>query len=316
MLHIGIDEAGYGPLLGPLVVAGVSWRTPNGAGDLARALARRVIRRPRRVAGALDAGRPVVVDDSKVVHGRLGRAGLVRGVHALVEALGHAPPRSLADALACYGVFGASDLAPPRWAAGLEGVPFPEAPPARLRQHVSKHGVSAAGLALRPMGAGELNRTIDRLGNKARALALATGEVLLRLLDTTDDAEAEIVLDRQGGRLDYAEWLSGLFPFASVDPRPAPKGDARYVLVLPGRRFDVRVLTSGDARALLVGWASMAAKLVRELYMDRLNAWFSERLPDLAPTAGYRGDGGRFLDDVRPLLAAEGIDEWELVRAR
>ena len=29
MLHVGVDEAGYGPLLGPLVVAVSALRTPD-----------------------------------------------------------------------------------------------------------------------------------------------------------------------------------------------------------------------------------------------------------------------------------------------
>ena len=58
----------------------------------------------------------------------------------------------------------------------------------------------------------------------------------------------------------------------------------------------------------------MAAKFTRELSMRRLNAYFSERLPDLEPTAGYVEDGRRYLAEVKPILAREAIPERDFVR--
>ena len=78
----------------------------------------------------------------------------------------------------------------------------------------------------------------------------------------------------------------------------------------------VRFVTKGDRVSLAVGWASMAAKLTRELFMQSLNGWFHERLPAVRPTAGYRTDGRRFLEDVEPVLAGEAIERDWLVRSR
>jgi hypothetical protein len=50
--------------------------------------------------------------------------------------------------------------------------------------------------------------------------------------------------------------------------------------------------------------------------MQCLNDWFRERVPDLAPTAGYTVDGRRWVKDVEPLCADEGIDPAALVRIR
>ena len=60
----------------------------------------------------------------------------------------------------------------------------------------------------------------------------------------------------------------------------------------------------------------MAAKLTRELFMGRLNAWFVERLPSLRPTAGYVEDGRRFLVDATPVLRSEQVDLRRFVRSR
>ncbi|MEY4841715.1 MAG: hypothetical protein RJA12_439, partial [Planctomycetota bacterium] len=73
--------------------------------------------------------------------------------------------------------------------------------------------------------------------------------------------------------------------------------------------------TEADARHLPVALSSMTAKYLRELRMARLNAFFAERLPGLAPTAGYVQDGRRFLAEIEPLLASAGVQRDALVRA-
>jgi hypothetical protein len=49
----------------------------------------------------------------------------------------------------------------------------------------------------------------------------------------------------------------------------------------------------------------MLAKYVRELAMARFNRHWCSRLPDLKPTAGYRGDGWRWLRDASPVITRE-----------
>src|SRR5262249_2701625 len=74
---LGIDEAGYGPNLGPFVMTGVACRVP----DAGAAPGQRPPAAARRPAGAR-ADR-LVVDDSKEVYGNgRGLAGLERGVCA------------------------------------------------------------------------------------------------------------------------------------------------------------------------------------------------------------------------------------------
>ena len=63
-----------------------------------------------------------------------------------------------------------------------------------------------------------------------------------------------------------------------------------------------------------VAMASMLSKYTRELFMDRLNAWFIGHQSDLKPTAGYAQDGKRFLDDIAGLMSVLKIDHASLVR--
>ena len=66
--------------------------------------------------------------------------------------------------------------------------------------------------------------------------------------------------------------------------------------------------------ALGFALASMAAKYLRELFMEGLNAFFAARVEGLRPTAGYYGDGTRFLEEVGPVLADLGCSKDEFVR--
>jgi len=70
----------------------------------------------------------------------------------------------------------------------------------------------------------------------------------------------------------------------------------------------------GEMDHLPIALASMTAKYVRELWMDRMNRWFAARVTNLAPTAGYVKDGRRFVGLIRPALVASGLDESKLIR--
>lgn len=323
MLRIGIDEAGYGPLLGPLVIGAVALRVEDEPGRTASDLRRRlgsVVARASegaRRAGSADGDAPVVLDDSKAVKERHGLAGLARGVRAFAAAAGHTPPADLGDLLARYGDRPAAAFAGEPWFAALAEEPVPPAPlPADLRARVLLTGVEPLGMVVAPALPAELNEAWAASDNKARVLFLAAAAVLVRLLEAFPGEDAEVLLDRQGGRLDYGDLLRDAFPFHDVERLRAPRGTSPYLLRHGGRRVRLTFQTRGDAEHLEVGWASMAAKLTRELFMARLNAWFGARQPGLRPTAGYVEDGRRWLREAAPVLSAQGIDPARLVRTR
>jgi len=63
-----------------------------------------------------------------------------------------------------------------------------------------------------------------------------------------------------------------------------------------------------------VALASMVAKFTRELHMMRFNRYFASLVPDIKPTAGYVQDGRRFLKEIEPILAQNGLNRDVLVR--
>jgi hypothetical protein len=58
----------------------------------------------------------------------------------------------------------------------------------------------------------------------------------------------------------------------------------------------------------------MAAKYVRELAMAAFNEFWAERVPDLAPTAGYPVDAKRWRTEAAAAVAAAGIPADDLWR--
>jgi hypothetical protein len=71
-----------------------------------------------------------------------------------------------------------------------------------------------------------------------------------------------------------------------------------------------------EERHFPVALASMTAKLVRELAMLRFNRYWSGRMAELKPTAGYRNDAWRFLDDIAAVIPQCGLPRAAFVRER
>jgi ribonuclease HII len=65
-----------------------------------------------------------------------------------------------------------------------------------------------------------------------------------------------------------------------------------------------------------VAMASMVAKYLRECLMDRYNLWWADQVPGIERTAGYYGDGGRFLREIESRRVELGIATDRLVRSR
>jgi hypothetical protein len=323
MLLVGVDEAGYGPLLGPLVVAGSAFRVPDperGAAidaDAAGACLKRALAGRGRGVPRLR------VDDSKKVYVRGGLGALERPLLALLDARGSAWPEDLDDLLVEVGI----DPGARRDRAWYAGRPprFPlrhepgelDDEGRDLRERLAREDVEFVGLVADVLPEDRLNALFDASGNKSDTLFDVSAGVLERLAAHARPGEPVIaVMDRQGGRKRYQGPLAHRFPEAFPWTLGESAECSRYRLDRPGGAWHVSFRVGADAAAPQVALASMLAKYLREVFMGLWNDWFAALCPDVRPTAGYAQDGRRWLDESRALRDAAGIPDAALARTR
>ncbi len=316
----GIDEAGYGPVVGPLVTAATAFEVDDGRVDanLWRVLSPTVTRRP-----TASGSRRVAVDDSKKLYaGGRGLDRLETGVLTFLAACGHRPSDT-AGLVAMTAPDAVARMTALPWYADLDS-PLPVATAADVLEtcatavagRLSRADVRPVAVAVEPLLAPELNRLIDDGLTKAGAAMTRVASLVARLRDAAAGRPMVVHLDRQGGRTRYLEPLRRMFDDAWIWILEETPQRSAYRIDDARGTLEIRVSVGGDRHQLPVALASMTAKLVRELLMGHLNRYWCARVPGLEPTAGYPGDGRRFVEAVAPVLAADGLDADLLVRRR
>lgn len=294
MILAGIDEAGLGPTLGPLVTACAAlevpddWRPESPWERLADACSERFSARDKRPA----------VADSKVLHraGGLAALELTVGAFSLLAGPGGAPELAFPDdddggSHPCYS----------RTLAPFPAVNAPE--DVRRAAEALSRCLERAGakfLRLRALALHEpvMNRRFDRGLNKNQVLLRETGAHIRSLAAAHAGSPLLLVVDKQGGRDSYLPFLTDLFPGAWIDVLEECRACSRYRLRRTGGDAEIRFQARADSVSFPTALASLAAKHARERAMAELNAWFGGRLPSLRPTAGYPADAGRWLADT------------------
>ena len=323
-LVIGTDEAGYGPNLGPLVVAASLWRLDAGDGATASDGAeRRLAALADAVAG--DAGE-TVWGDSKALYSPGGGVGaLERGVLAALGACGGVP----ADGAALLTRLGAgldrADRAvasAPEWPA-LLATRLPVATAAdtitALAAAAAARGAAArvalVAVAARVVTPSDFNAALDEGLNKSDLLSRTTLDLAASLRAAAPAEEALVWCDRHGGRKAYAGLVARHFDTTLPQVLEETARRSRYRIAAAGgvAPAEVDFSVGGEAR-LPVALASMTAKYLRELSMEAFNAHWCGALPGLRPTAGYPVDARRWLDDAAPALRGAGLPDGAVWR--
>jgi sorbitol-specific phosphotransferase system component IIC len=312
---VGIDEAGHGPNLGPLVQAAAAVRLPDDDPTGWDAL-RPVVRKSGR--GAKDLR--LVVDDSKRVYSGVNALEKLerntRGLFGLVaptvgELLSAVTLEWCLTELTGEGWYDATALAP--IATTAEAV-------RKHVDHFTAHcpaGITVAAPCAVVTPAPRFNTVVEASGTKATLLAHGLIDLLRVMMATLPGEESVIVLcDKQGGRNYYAPLLQEAFPTAGVFPQLETNSESRYVLEGLGRVVTVTFRPKADGDSIAVAAASMVCKYLREVCMGQFNAFWAKHVPGLKETAGYPVDAKRFFDDIRPAMAKLGIAERAVWRMK
>jgi hypothetical protein len=299
-LVIGTDEAGYGPNLGPLVVATTAWRI-DADPDAVEA----------RLATAVETAAAGLWGDSK----RIYRAGagldaLERGVlTAMALASGGRTPSSWTELMGALGETRSTDM--PETAA-LENLTIPRyhhAPSCSERSIAIDDALTACGIRLEALRAriiqpAAFNAMLDRGLNKSDILSQATLDLAASLASRAAPGEPRLIwCDRHGGRRRYAPLVARAFDLSLVRPLEETATRSAYELPPEGR---IEFTVGGESR-IPVALASMTAKYVRELSMAAFNAAWCAHVPGLEPTAGYPVDALRWRRDAAAAIEAAGV---------
>ena len=309
---VGIDEAGYGPNLGPLVQAAVALNLPDGdpAGwDTLKPVVRRAHEKPD--------GR-LFIDDSKKVYTRGGLEALERGVWSIVGA----DPHTIHDFLWSSGDVPAwgEELLAESWFDGSASIPLHIDPGAEWE---ASEPVRAAINSqwcgdYRIVPAPRFNRMVDEYGSKGTILGRGLIELLTSLTDAVPADGQPIVFacDKQGGRNFYASILQEAFPDGWVVAERESAEESRYRIEHTPREISITFRPRADGDSVSVALASMLCKYLREVCMKQFNRFWATRVPGIAPTAGYPMDAKRFFTEIQPAMAKLGLTADQVWRKK
>lgn len=320
----GIDEAGFGPILGPLVVSATVFDVPvelQGQ-SMWQSLAGAVSKVPSKRKGL------IAIGDSKKLYGGLkeGAAGLAhleRGVLAMLASAAHRPDsmRSLLQAVAPAVV---PQAAACPWYQQLDlTVPHALEPTGlmltanSLAARMNRVGIRMMAMHSQAILEEEYNRLVTATDNKSSTLFDIASRLLVQVWNHIPPGQqGYLVVDHQGGRVHYLEGLQRVFPGCRFKINDETESLSDYTLADGQRTLHIQFRIQAETHHLPVALASMLSKYLRELFMAMYNRYWATHLPDLAPTAGYYTDGLRFYNQILPVIQRLNVDPSRLYRCR
>lgn len=273
-VHIGVDENGLGPRLGPMIVTAVRATVDGeltnvttraaklGFGD-SKALG------SHGVMAALETRVLGVLDRHLGMNFRSLDA-LVNGlcIRTSAELREHCPGGAAPEV--CFG----TDIALPAFGGSVtDGLALADS-------------LAATGLKLTAVGfvsvcAGKLNHEAGR-GRSRFDLDLEAMIDLVSVLRRGVDEDITAVCGKVGGRKSYIAAVDRLGALPEVITERPEQSVYRVRGV-----GQVAFVRDADASDVTVGLASMIGKYLRELMVERQHRWYSARVAGLRPASGY-----------------------------
>ena len=322
----GIDEAGFGPILGPLVVSSCTFSVPRALlkSDMWEVLKKSISRKKRQLAGRI-----LITDSKKAYSKSTGTKHLERAALAVLGCLGY-QVRNLRQLTAVLSG-DPQEKSAAAWHKRLQSYPWyqqtdkvqPQAAPkdiavarAVLSNDMNDHGIGLTDVRSSCLDVGFYNDLVRRVNNKASVLFIAAAELIRNIIDKHPENDIHIFIDRQGGRVHYRENLMRSFEGMSLRIISEDTNSSSYELFDGKRYIYISFSVGADDAYMPVALASMVSKYLREMLMGCINSYFMSLVPAIRPTAGYWKDGQRFIKQLKENLTEADFDSDKLIRSR
>ncbi len=325
-LVLGLDEAGYGPNMGPLVIAVSAWAIESDL-DVFRGLA--PLAPEFQAAPWSPRSHFVPLGDSKKIYqpgkGLSGLSFAIRFFETILD--GNSSSKRSCFELEHLALEDIDRVESRPWydrsyqvsQQPMEDVVFDSAC-LSARTKLAKLGVRLLDFRLRLLDEAYFNESVSRLGNKSDVLGQMSLNLAWQVLRDSvclDSFESiEVYCDRQGGRKRYAALLAHTFE-SSHPQSPVPfiratkeaSDISTYSMDYSGTHVTISFQVEGDS-LFPPAACSMVAKWARESLMERLNRyWQSVVGKSLKPTAGYAVDAARFAKDIEPWVTKLSLEK-------
>lgn len=316
----GIDEAGYGPTIGPFVLSSVVMEIPakhdheaNIWHILKDAISDKIQRRGNRI----------VVNDSKKVYQQ--KNGLKMLEEAVLSFVWYSKGKvtRFSDLLRLLSNHNGEVLDKYPWYKGKD-LSLPVASNvsailnyADLIEHtLSTQDANILDIKSIFLCAKEINTQITLNGNKSLLLFENCVSHLKEILEGFGEHGPKVMVDKHGGRNYYHELLVESFKGCKVNAISEGNQISTYKINNEKKRMDVSFIEKADTKHFPTALASMFSKYLRELSIILFNAFWLEKVKDIKPTAGYPEDAKRFLSEINDTKNELGISDDILIRIK
>jgi ribonuclease HII len=315
---VGIDEAGFGPILGPLVVSSSTFLLPHHllTANLWHILGKSAGSRRKHLAGRL-----LIADSKKAYSKSLGIKHLERTVLACLRCLVK-KPATLTELLTMLSPHCLERLNDYPWYKGADSYRISTdsadmaIASAVLKDDLASNGIELLELRSYCLDVGYYNKMVATAKNKASVLFTTTSRLIKNAFDNFVGDDLQIIVDRQGGRVRYRKNLQRMFPDMELKILKETPANSSYELQANSKQMRLHFTVGADGRFLPVSLASMVSKYLRELLVDNINRYFAGHCAELKPTAGYWKDGLRFIEDLKKNIPPVQFDSNQLIRCR
>jgi ribonuclease HII len=316
----GIDEAGYGPKIGPFVLSSVVMDIPAKHHNEANiwhifedAVSDKIRKRGNRI----------VVNDSKKVYSQ--KSGLRLLEETVLSFIWSTKGQitKFSDLLKILSNYNEKVFDKYPWYKGKDlDLPVASNVSAILNYaDLIKHTISSQDANILDVKsiflcAYEINRQMELRGNKSLLLFNNSVKLLKEIFERFGEREPKVLIDKHGGRNYYHKLLAESFEGCDVKAVSEGNPISTYKISNGRRKMNVSFAEGADSKHFPPALASMFSKYIRELFIRLFNAYWQEKVQDIKPTAGYPEDAKRFLSQIQNAKNKLGISDDILIRVK